>query len=78
MTSAFHVARARASFEAVGLPVDVYPCDFRSFDASKHRVHLLPRAARLDDSTWALREHVGRLVYRMVGFARAGRPPGNS
>lgn len=74
VTSAAHMPRALEAFRAVGLDVDPFPVDFRAHDGSKHAIRLLPRAAHLAESTGALRELFGRLVYRMTfGAALVGR-----
>jgi uncharacterized SAM-binding protein YcdF (DUF218 family) len=70
VTSAFHMRRAADAFRGAGLEFDTLPVDPRSFDAGKHPVTWLPRAGFLHDSTAALRELSGRLVYRAVGYGR--------
>src|SRR6266508_4064278 len=68
VTSAAHAPRALGCFRAVGLEPDLLPVDFRAGDGRGEG--WLPRAAVLSRSTDALRELAGRLVYRMVGYAR--------
>jgi uncharacterized SAM-binding protein YcdF (DUF218 family) len=70
VTSAFHMQRALDCFREVGLSVDALPVDYRTFDPGRHRGSWLPRAGALADSTNALRELFGRLVYRVVGYGR--------
>lgn len=70
VTSAFHMPRALACFRAVDLAVDALPVDYRAFDPSRHGSTWLPRAIFLADSTDALREMAGGVVYRARGFAR--------
>lgn len=65
ITSAFHMRRAVACFEAAGIAVDAYPVDFRAYDPARSGGTWLPRSGALFDSTWALHEHVGRLVYAL-------------
>ena len=67
VTSAFHMSRALDCFRAVGLDVDADPVDYRSFDPATTSLKLLPRSDSLADSTAALRELAGRLVYRVSG-----------
>jgi uncharacterized SAM-binding protein YcdF (DUF218 family) len=67
VTSAFHMLRARECYAAVGLPVDTLRVDYRSHAAQS----VLPRASNLHVTTYALREIIGRLVYRLQGYARA-------
>lgn len=68
VTSAWHAPRALASFRAVGLEPDVLPVDHHATDGSDER--FLPRASALAVSTDMLRELVGRVVYRIVGYSR--------
>jgi uncharacterized SAM-binding protein YcdF (DUF218 family) len=65
ITSAFHMLRARECFHAVGLEVDTLPTDFRS----RPKLALMPRATHLGNSELAIREMLGRVVYRTVGYA---------
>ena len=68
VTSAAHAPRALGCFRAVGLEPDLLPVDFRAGDGRGEG--WLPRAAVLMRSTDALRELAGRVVYRMMGYAR--------
>jgi uncharacterized SAM-binding protein YcdF (DUF218 family) len=67
VTSAFHMPRALACFRAAGLKVDTLVVDYRT---GAHSGGWFPRAGALAGSTAALRELFGRVVYRIVGFAR--------
>lgn len=69
VTSAFHMPRARACFEKLGLTVVPCPADFRS-DPYKRKAALdfLPDAGALDDTTIALKEYTGMLYYRLRGW----------
>ncbi len=69
VTSAFHMPRAAGCFRAVGLEADVLPVDYRMRDPSRDP-HLAPRAEYLAESTKALREWFGRLVYRVMGYTK--------
>jgi uncharacterized SAM-binding protein YcdF (DUF218 family) len=69
VTSAFHMRRARGCFRAVGLDVDTLPVDFRSY-TSPYRGELIPRARYLQESTDAIREWSGRVIYRLRGYAK--------
>lgn len=69
VTSAFHMRRAQALFEREGLTVLPFPVDFQARGAwggSIWRDPLLwlPQARSLEDSSRALRELLGRAVYR--------------
>lgn len=70
VTSAFHIPRSIDCFRAVDMTVDVLPVDFRAAPAGGRELELLPRAGELALSTRALRELIGRVVYRVVGFGR--------
>lgn len=67
VTSAAHMERSVGCFKAVGLTPDTLPVDWRGHDG--RRAGWLPRARALDESTDALRELFGRLVYRAVGYS---------
>lgn len=70
VTSAFHMGRALGCFRAVEQPVDALVVDRRSHPPDAHGPVFAPRAEALDESTDALRELFGRLVYRARGYAR--------
>ena len=69
VTSAFHMKRAKKVFERQGLIVKPFPVDFKSrgkWAGSYLRdpVLWLPNARNLSLSSLALREIIGRIVYR--------------
>ncbi|HSD18541.1 MAG TPA: YdcF family protein [Anaeromyxobacter sp.] len=66
VTSAAHVPRALGCFRAAGLSPDVLPVDRRAGAGGSW----LPRASALAQSTGALRELAGRVVYRLAGYTR--------
>ncbi len=68
VTSALHAPRALGAFRAAGLSPDVLPVDFR---AVARPSSWLPRASALERSTEVIREVWGRLVYRVMGYARS-------
>lgn len=68
VTSAFHMARAQACFVAADLQVDTLPADYKSYDPARFSGSFLPRSKHFHESSWALRELAGRLIYRLVGF----------
>jgi uncharacterized SAM-binding protein YcdF (DUF218 family) len=70
VTSAFHVPRALDTFRAVDLPVDVLPVDYRAPPEGGGELDLFPRASDLGVSSRILREALGRVVYRFVGFGK--------
>ena len=69
VTSAFHMRRAQRLFERQGLTVVPFPVDFQARGQWagplwRDPTQWLPTAAALDGSSRALRELLGRLVYR--------------
>jgi uncharacterized SAM-binding protein YcdF (DUF218 family) len=70
VTSAAHMPRALATFEAENVTADALPVDYRSFDPDRAHERWLPRATALAVSAGALRELAGRAVYRIVGYGR--------
>ena len=69
VTSAFHMRRAQRLFERQGLQVLPFPVDFQARGTWagplwRDPSQWLPSARSLDDSSRALRELLGRLVYR--------------
>lgn len=66
VTSAFHMGRAMASFEAAGWPsIAPYPVDYRTAAFGSDIGWGLVK--RLDTLNTALKEWVGRFVYNMTG-----------
>ena len=70
ITSAFHMKRAKGCFDAVGLPVDTLPVDFRGYDPARFGGSFLPRSRALDQNTTNLRELFGRGVYLARGYSK--------
>lgn len=66
VTSAAHMPRALGSFQNAGLRPDALPVDRRA-SRGPHR-SWTPRARALFESTEALRELLGRLVYWAMGY----------
>jgi uncharacterized SAM-binding protein YcdF (DUF218 family) len=69
VTSAFHMPRARRLFERQGLQVVPYPVDFQASatwagNPLANPLAYVPSAAGLDSSSRALREALGRTLYR--------------
>lgn len=69
VTSAYHMPRAKACFEKLGMIVTACPADFK-VDPYKLPTPLdfLPDAEALDNTTMALREYIGLLYYRLRGW----------
>ena len=63
VTSAFHMPRARALFEAQGLKVLPFPVDFRVVENDTTILDFLPSAGALETTTSAMRELLGRTYY---------------
>ncbi len=63
VTSAFHMPRARATFQAVGLQVYPFPVDLRVTQRDMTPMDFVPSAKALDRTTDALREWLGRGFY---------------
>lgn len=64
VTSAFHMARARALFESAGLVVSPFPVDFVAGAGERRTVlDILPTAGALSRTSVAIRELYGRLYY---------------
>ncbi|WP_244281472.1 YdcF family protein [Synechococcus sp. UW105] len=70
VTSAFHMKRAQRVFQRQGLGVQPFPVDFQSRAGWagplwRDPTQWFPSAHALDESSRALRELLGRLVYRV-------------
>lgn len=68
VTSAFHMKRAKKVFEREGIKVIPYPVDFRSKvslrDSLTNPLQWIPNAHALRSNSIAVREIIGRFVYR--------------
>ena len=69
VTSAFHMQRAKKQFERQGLIVHPFPVDFKSRrilkgKAWKNPYNWIPNVSSLSKSSVALRELLGRAIYR--------------
>ena len=65
VTSAFHMARAKETFESKGFNVAAYPVDFRVSDRAITLMGFLPHAASLGQTDLAIRELAGRAFYKL-------------
>ena len=70
VTSAFHMRRAQRLFERQGMQVVPFPVDFQALGRWagppwRDPTQWLPSASALDHSSRALRELLGRLIYRV-------------
>lgn len=68
VTSAAHMKRARGCFSRLGLEVDTRAVDYVAYDPARHRHGWGVRTVTLVESVAAIREWVGRLVYRLRGW----------
>lgn len=68
VTSAFHMRRAKALFQAEGFDVIPAPTDFQRLVSEPPVPRWLPMVQDLQRSTLALREYVGYWVYRWRGW----------
>ena len=68
VTSAFHMKRAKKVFEREGIIVQPYPVDFKSdksfFSVLFNPLNWIPSSSSLEKSSSAIREIIGRTVYR--------------
>ena len=70
VTSAFHVPRARAIFEATGFQVHPFPVDLRAAQQDMTPMDFIPSAKALDKTTEAMREWLGRSFYAIIHLFR--------
>lgn len=70
VTSAFHMPRAVECFNAVGLPVDTFPVDYRAARSVAGLGAWLPRAQSLSQTSAMVREKFGRWIYRAQGYGK--------
>lgn len=70
VTSATHMPRALAVFAKAGIPVSAATTDVRSVDNGDRTIlNWLPQADALAATTIAIKEWIGLLVYRQLGYA---------
>jgi uncharacterized SAM-binding protein YcdF (DUF218 family) len=65
VTSAFHMNRAKLVFEKSGLIVNPYPVDFKQNYDHFTVMDLIPRSDGINTWSWACREIMGRMYYRV-------------
>ena len=71
VTSALHMPRALALFQAIDLEVIPAPTDFETrFPSNAHLLRWLPDAQALADGSRAFKEYLGRWVDRLASFGR--------
>mgnify|MGYP002021436220 CR=1 FL=1 len=68
VTSAFHMNRAKKVFEREGISVLPYPVDFKSnknfYSSLSNPLMWIPSSSSLNKSSSAIREIIGRIIYR--------------
>lgn len=68
VTSAFHMTRAKRVFERQGFFVIPYPVDFKSrksfISLLNYPLNWVPSSSNLGNSSSAIREIIGRIIYR--------------
>ncbi len=68
VTSAFHMKRAKKVFEREGISVQPFPVDFKSnisfYSSLRNPLKWMPSSSSLNKSSNAIREIIGRFVYR--------------
>ena len=72
VTSAFHMGRAVLWFEKAGFTVYPVRSDIRVLPNQRNVWEWLPRPQALDESTMAIKEHLGRLQFRFSGLYEKG------
>ena len=73
VTSASHMPRAMAVFNALGVEVVAAPADVRVVGHSFSFFELLPTAYGLDQSSTAAKEYVGWWVYWLRGWIQSSK-----
>ncbi|MEM1111612.1 MAG: YdcF family protein [Pseudomonadota bacterium] len=68
VTSAYHMRRALAAFDHIGVVAYAVPTDYQRSASKKSASRWLPSVENLERSTKALREYVGWWYYRFQGW----------
>ncbi|MCE5240559.1 YdcF family protein [bacterium] len=69
ITTAFHMRRSLGCLRKVGMEATPYAVDFRNHRGGANLFGWVPQADQLVDSTAAIREYVGLVMYRLKGWA---------
>jgi len=77
VTSAYHMRRAQATFQAAGVPVVCVPCDFQTEVSveTEDELELVPRYSGFQKISLYLHEQIGWLAYRRHGWIKPVPPP---
>jgi uncharacterized SAM-binding protein YcdF (DUF218 family) len=65
VTSAFHMPRAQKVFEAAGIKIEPFAVDFLSGAGKYTIMNFIPSAEALNQTSFFIREHIGRLYYNL-------------
>ena len=65
VTSAFHMPRALTVFEAAGINIVAFPVDFQSSESKLTFMSFMPSANALNDTSFFVREMIGRTYYKL-------------
>jgi len=65
VTSAFHMLRAQAVFEANGINVIPFPVDFRNQVSNLTFMDFIPSAGSFSTTSFVIREMIGRIYYSL-------------
>ena len=65
VTSAFHMPRAQKVFEAAGIKIEPFAVDFLSGAGKNTIMNFIPSAGALNQTSFFIREHIGRLYYNL-------------
>ena len=65
VTSAFHMPRAQKVLEAAGIEVSPFPVDFLSGADKTTLMHFIPSAGAFNNTSFFVREIIGRLYYKL-------------
>ena len=65
VTSAFHMPRAQKVFEAAGIKAIPFPVDFQGAVKKKTFMDYIPSAKSLRDTSFFVREMIGRMYYNI-------------
>jgi uncharacterized SAM-binding protein YcdF (DUF218 family) len=69
ITSAFHMYRSKGCFDKVGLKTETFPTDYYSHDTKYDlSAFIYPSPSSIDNWHKLVKEWVGILVYKMVGY----------
>jgi len=70
ITSAFHMKRSLACFHKAYVQADGFSTDFYTYDSKEYRfTQFLPSAQTFNTFTVLVREMIGYVVYKLVGYA---------